>query len=428
MEMSRRRFLGSSAAAVMTAGVMGRGTVFGANDRIRIACVGINGRGESHIQGFSDQPGSEVVALCDVDRKVLEGRAAAFEKNTGKKPKTYVDMRDLFADDGIDAVTFATPNHWHSLGAIWACQAGKDVYVEKPMSHNVFEGRQLVEVAKQSGRVVMVGTQRRTEKDWNRAIQRLREGVIGDLYMARALCFKNRDSIGIQPDGTPPDTLDWNLWQGPAAERAYNPNYVHYNWHWFWAYGNGDMGNQGVHQMDVALWGLGQRWPVRVGCMGGRYTYEDQGETPNTQVATFQYDDGTMLVFEVRGRATNDELGARVGNLFYGSGGYMVDTRFFDKDNKEIPDTEAKEIDLENSHWAQFLKAVRSRKPEDNTALPESGHCSAAHCHLANVAYRVGSQLQFDGAAEQFTGANAGDANALLSRNYRAGFEVKKVS
>ncbi len=428
MEQTRRQFLGTSAAAVLVAGTMATGKVFGANDRVRVACVGIHGRGKSHIDGFSKQDDSEVVALCDVDSEVLAGRGKELESKTGKKAKLVADMRDIMADKDIDAVSFATPNHWHSLGSVWACQAGKDVYVEKPLSHEIWEGRQLVAAAEKHGRVVMHGTQRRSEKDWVRAIQRLHGGVIGDVYMARALCFKNRDSIGTAEPKAPPERLDWTLWQGPAKEQPYSDLYVHYNWHWFWEYGNGDLGNQGVHQMDVGVWGMNKGLPVKAASMGGRFGYSDQGQTANTQVCTFSYADGTMLVFEVRGRATNDEAGAKIGNLFYGSDGYMVDGKFFDKSGKEIPDDKGLEdVAATNDHFVSFIRAVRSRDPKDNPAPALVGHLAAAHCHLGNIAYRVGATLAFDPQQEKFTGADAEAANALLRRDYRKGFEVPEI-
>jgi len=430
MALSRRQFLGTSAAAVIAAGTMAKGTVFGANDRIRVCCIGIHGRGEAHIGGTLAQKDAEIVALCDVDKDVLENRAAEVEKKTGKKPKLYRDMRDAFADDAIDVVTFGTPNHWHSLGTIWACQAGKDVYVEKPLSHNVWEGRQLVEAAKKHNRVVQHGTQRRSEETWLRAIRAMREGIIGEIYMARALCFKNRNAIG--PQDTPkPDNFDWNLWQGPADEKPFSDLYVHYNWHWFWNYGNGDIGNQGVHQMDVATWGLNKGLPVKVESSGGRFTYKDGAETPNTQTASFTYEDGSMLVFEVRGRCTNSEGGTKIGNLFYGSEGYFVEgsddnsMKFYDTKDKEIP---IPNFEKSNSiGWmANFFRAVRSRKEEDNFAPPLAGHIASAHCHLANCAYRMGHTLQFDPKAEQFVNDN--DANTLLTRPYRDPFVVPKIA
>lgn len=429
MKVSRRGFI-SASAAVFTAGVFGRGTVFGANDRIRVACIGINGRGISHIEGFTKCRGSEVVALCDVDSKVLAARTKQLKEKTGKEPRVFVDMRDVMADQNIDAVAFATPNHWHTLGSVWACQAGKDVYVEKPLSHSVWEGRQLAAAAEKYGRVVVHGTQSRSDRTWLRAIQRLNEGVIGDVYMARALCYKNRDSIGNQEFKQPPTNLNWPLWQGPAKEQPYCDNYVHYNWHWFWEYGNGDIGNQGVHQMDIATWGLGMQLPVRVAGMGGRYGYQDQGQTANTEICTFTYPDGRLLVFEVRGRATNDEAGVKIGNLFYGSAGYMADRKFFDKDGKEIPDTNANadNEDDADDHFANFIKAVQSRKPEHNPAPASVGHISSAHCHLGNIAYRTQLTLTFDPATERFTGVGADDGNKLLKREYRPDFEVPQLA
>ena len=445
MSVSRRTFLGTSAAAVLAAGTLASKNVFGANDRIRVGCVGLHGRGRSHIAAFSDLAGSEVTALCDVDRKVLEEQAGRLRRRTGKQPKTYVDMRDLLADGSVDAVSFATPNHWHTLGAIWACQAGKDVYVEKPLSHNLWEGRQLVEAAARYGRVVQHGAQRRSDPEWIRAIQRMREGVIGKVYMARALCFKARGSIGHKPDGPAPDGLDWDLWQGPAPARPFNPNYVHYNWHWFWAYGNGDLGNQGVHQMDVAVWGLDKGFPVRVSSSGGRFGYEDQGETPNTQICTYTYGDGTLLVFEVRGLPTNDEGGARVGNLFYGSEGYMIEREFFDTKGRPIRDvgraaapragrrgtraapSPPPTVRGTGNHYETFLRAVRSRKPEDIAGSALDGHLSSGHCHLGNIAFRVGRDLTFDPTTERFVGEFSGEANVLLSREYREGFEVPRL-
>ncbi|HEO69774.1 MAG TPA: Gfo/Idh/MocA family oxidoreductase [Candidatus Hydrogenedentes bacterium] len=409
MSVTRRQFLGRSAAAVLVAGTMTRGKVFGANDRIRVGVVGIHGRGGSHIDGFSGLDDSEVVALCDCDRNVLAARAKQLEERCGKKPKTYVDMRELIADGEIDAVSFATPNHWHTLGTVWACEAGKDVYVEKPLSHEVWEGRQLVAAAKRWNRIVQHGTQR-------------------------------RNAIGEGVEMEPPEHLDWTLWQGPATERPYKdyPNkqgdegfYVHYNWHWCWHYGNGDIGNQGVHQMDVALWGLDKGFPTRVVSMGGRYGYEDGGETANTQVSTFQYADGTMLVFEVRGRYTNNEAGAMVGNLFYGSEGYMVEDKLYDKNGKQLPDPEEKslsEVGVDGNHFYSFVKAVQSRNQDDVQGTALDGHLSSAHCHLANISYRIGRELHFDPKTERFVGEGATEGNELLRRACRAGFEVPELA
>ncbi|MGI6460944.1 MAG: Gfo/Idh/MocA family protein [Candidatus Hydrogenedentales bacterium] len=424
MPVTRRQFLGSSAAAVLVAGTMSKGTVLGANDRVRIGVAGLNSRGGDHLRGFSNTEGSEVVAICDVDSRVLEGRAKWLEDNTGKRPKTFVDIRDMIADPEIDAVSYATPNHWHALGSVWACQAGKHVFVEKPVSHNYNEGVALIEAANAANVVVQHGTQSRSDHKWIRAMERIHSGVIGEVYMARALCYKNRDSIGFKPDEAPPEWLDWTLWQGPAPEQPFNGNYVHYNWHWFWAYGNGDIGNQGVHQMDIAAWGMNKGLPNKVFSMGGRYAYEDQGETPNTQVATLKYPDGTMTVFEVRGRATNAEGDQKVGNLFYGSGGYAVGTTLYDTEGKEIPDeaVEAKPEWGTGDHYRNFITAIRNRDVNHVHGNALQGHTGCAHIHLSNIAYRVKASLDFDPASQRFLGND--EANTLLTRVYREGFEV----
>lgn len=429
--LTRRQFIGASAAAVVAAGTMPKGRVFGANNRVRVGVVGLHGRGQSHMNGFAELPLSDVVALCDVDKNVLEAAAKALKEKTGKKVKTFTDMRDMLESKTVDAVSFATPNHWHTLGSVWACQAGKDVYVEKPLSHEVWEGRQLVAAAEKYGRIVQHGTQNRSDPQWVRAMQRLKAGEIGEVFMARALCYKRRDAIPEAQPEAPPKNLDWNLWQGPAQERQFSKCYVHYNWHWFWDYGNGDIGNQGVHQMDVAVWGLGKGLPVRVSSSGGRFGYKDQGETANTQICTYTYADGKLLVFEVRGRATNDEGGAKIGNLFYGSNGYMVDGKFFDGDGKEIPDKEKltpQDLGVTGSHYETFIQAVINRKQIEGRATAIDGHLSAAHGHLGNIAYRAGHDLRFDPEKETFTGEGCAEANALLKRAYRKGFEVPQLA
>jgi predicted dehydrogenase len=329
-------------------------------------------------------------------------------------------------DKNVDCISIATPNHWHALATIWACQAGKDVYVEKPSSHNIWEGRKQIEAARKYKCIVQHGTQNRSAGAVQEAMALLREGVIGEVYMARALCFKNRGSIGFHPDeDAPPPGVHYDIWLGPAPKRKFNKNRFLYQWHWNWAYGNGDIGNQGVHQMDIARWGLGRQLPTKVCSMGGRFTYEDQGETPNTQVSTLQYEDGAMLVFEVRGRETNAEekleRELKIGNLFYGSKGYMAihGNRFKTVVNgKPGPNGDGGG----ENHIHNFHRAVRSRKVSDLTADIEEGHYSSALCHLANVSYRLGRSLEFDPKTETFKDDK--EANALLSRRYRSPFVI----
>jgi len=438
--MGRRKFLRNSAgaAAVGAATLTGcatpaaapapkPGRVMGANDRIRMGVIGIRSQGDGHIKellGLQKGMNVEVAALCDVDEHVLANRMKEVEDATGKAPAIYTDLRDLFDDDSIDAVSTATPDHWHALVTIWACQAEKDVYVEKPVSHNVGEGRKIVEAARKYNRIVQTGTQNRSRGGVRKAMELLHEGAIGEVFMARALCFKPRDSIGVKPDTETPPWVHYDIWLGPAPKRPFNENRFHYNWHWFWDYGTTDMGNQGIHQMDIARWGLNRGLPTKVQGVGGRFGYKDQAETPNTQVTTFEYNDGAQLVFEVRGRFTNDEGGVRIGNLFYGSKGYMTvngnDYQIFLGRNEKPEPSQG--VSRSESHMANFLKAVRSRNREDLNADILEGHLSSALCHLGNVAYRLGRKLTFDPKTETFVGDE--EANMYLTRNYRPPFVV----
>jgi predicted dehydrogenase len=428
--MNRRDFLkkstkGVAALAAGAAAIKAGWSEVAASDVIRIAVIGVNGRGQAHVKAFRGIKGVQVVALCDPDQRVLSQVARATGQATGKPPKTYVDIRELLKDKEVDAVSIATTNHWHSLATIWACQAGKDVYVEKPASHNIFEGRKMVEAARKYNRIVQVGSQGRSAPSVRKAMELLHGGAIGDVFMARALCFKRRDSIGFKPDEAPPADLSFDLWLGPAPQQSYNGNFVHYNWHWFWDFGNGDIGNQGVHQMDTARWGLGKGHAVKANSAGGRYGYKDQGQTPNTQTACLTYDDGKILVFDVRGRDTNDEAKVGIGNLFYGSKGWLAvygtegPYDLFLGDKKE---PEPRERGEGFDHFENFIEAVRKRDPKILTADVEEGHISAALCHLANIAHRLGRTVTFDPKTETFPGD--AEANELATRVYRPPFVV----
>lgn len=435
MSVTRRQFLGASAAAMVAAGTMGARRAHGANDRIRVAVIGLNGQGGSHLGEFLDRSEEvDVVALCDVDSDVLARRVAQAKEKSGKEPKAYSDMRQLFEDGGVDAVTIATPNHWHSLAAIWACQAGMDVYVEKPLSHNIYEGRQLVAAAAKYGRIVQHGTQSRSNPTLMRDLRLIHEGFIGDIVHSRGYVYKtgNRASIGHGSPAEPPANLNWDLWQGPAQEKPYLARedgsglQVHYNWHWFWDYGNGEIGNQGVHEMDLAVWGHNRGLPVKVYSTGGRYGWDDQGETPNTQATSFTYADGTIVTFEVRNLGSFHEGGGgSCGNSYFGTKGYYVrDAGFFGYDNKPIEVDEPLPESL--GRFGTFLKAVRSRKQEDVSAPVEAGHLACVHIHMGNAAYRLGRQLAFDPETERFVGDD--EANALASRAYREGFAVPQIA
>jgi predicted dehydrogenase len=428
--MNRRGFLCTSAGAV----------AFGlrpapASDVINIGIVGLGNRSRDIIAACAAQKGCRITAVCDIDQSRLDrGVELAAQSGTGK-PQGYRDIRKLLDSKDVDAVAVVTCNHWHALATVWACQAGKDVYVEKPASHNIWEGRRMVEAARKYGRVVQVGMQGRSITHKRRAIELLHQGAIGKVYLAKGLCFKRRLSIGKKPDGPVPPGVDYDLWLGPARFRPFNPNRFHYNWHWFWDTGNGDIGNQGPHQMDLARWGLGKSGlPRRVFSGGAKFVYDDDQQTPNTQTAVFDYDD-CQVVFEVRGLLSGGEGditfedGNFIGNLFFGSKGFMaLDARGFRVylgEKREAGErmnlVEAKPDDPA-PHVANFLDVVRTRRMGGLAATIEDGHISAAMCHMANISYRVGRSLTFDPAQEKF-GADA-DANELLSRQYRPPYTI----
>ncbi|MFN3322663.1 MAG: Gfo/Idh/MocA family protein [Bryobacteraceae bacterium] len=422
--LPRRAFLLTAASSL---------AVQGANDRINVAVVGLRGRGRDHITEYANQPNTRIAAVCDIDSAQTERAVALAEKLGAGKPRTYHDLRKLLEDKEVDAVSIANCNHWHALSTIWACQAGKDVYVEKPASHNIWEGRRMVEAARKYNRIVQAGMQSRSIEHKQRAIELLRNGAIGKLYMAKGLCYKRRTSIGRGPDGPVPPGVNYDQWLGPAPMRPFNPNRFHYNWHWFWDTGNGDIGNQGVHEMDIARWGLGKSGlPTKVVSEGGKFAYNDDQETPNTQTAILDYGDA-QLVFEVRGLITPGEATVRtdantIGNIFFGTEGYMVvDSHKFEVfrgENRELVE-EGKaggRIWDTGPHIANFLKAMRSRRHQDLNADIEEGHISAALCHMANISYRVGRKLKFDPATENFPGDE--EANQLVSRKYREPYVV----
>ena len=396
-----------------------------ANDTVRLAVIGVRGRGREHVQGFTRLKDVKITTICDVDPGVIGPAMEAVNKRNGSEPKFVQDLRRVFDDKSIDAVSIATPNHWHSLATIWAVQAGKDVYVEKPVSHNIFEGRKMVEAARKYRRIVQTGTQCRSNKGIQDAVEFLRSGGLGTVYLARGLCYKRRDSIGHKPDGPVPKGVDYSLWLGPAAEKPFNPNSFHYNWHWFWDTGNGDLGNQGIHQMDIARWGLGKNeFPKTVMASGGRFGYTDDGQTPNTLNVSFDFDD-SLLEFEVRGLPTNAEAGAKVGVLFYGTKGVLSITSYSDwqtylgHDGAKGPGGKGG-----GDHFANFVAGVKARDCKKLHADIEEGHLSSSYCHLGNIAYRLGRKLHINPTTESFVNDRAADA--MLTREYRAPFVVPK--
>ena len=463
-DVTRRHFMETGTALAALAGIsslVSSERVLGANDRVRVAICGLHGRGNDHLQNYAKIKNVEIAALCDIDESVLSERAAQMEKAGLAKAAVFTDVRKLLDDKSIDAISIATPNHWHSLMAIWACQAGKDVYVEKPCSHNLWEGQQLVKAAARYNRIVQHGTQSRSDRSVREAVQKISEGAIGDAYMARGICYKWRDTIGKASVQPVPPGVDYDRWTGPAPLREFTKNRFHYNWHWQWQYGNGDLGNQGVHQMDVARWGMGLGFPSKVSAIGGHFMFQDDQETPNDLSCSFQFDlpGGVrrLITFEVRHWITNHEAeigtsglgvpepvksasrptlgptsGSRnsIGNIFYGSKGYLAtgdeDAATYavwlgQDQEKQPPVTGGSEL----AHFQNFIDCVVSRKKADLHAPIEEGHISCALVHLANASYRLGRTIDFNPETQTVIGDD--EAARLLrdgDRSYRAPFVI----
>jgi predicted dehydrogenase len=443
-EFSRREFAG--AAALGGVGVLSQPRkVLGANERVRVAICGVRGRGMDHFKNYAKLPNVEIAAVCDVDENVAAESTGRMVKMGVPRPKTYVDVRELLDRKDIDAISIATPNHWHSLIAIWACQAGKDVYVEKPCSHNLWEGRQLVKAAQRYNRIVQHGTQIRSAAAIREGIQKVHDGYLGEVYMARGICFKWRDTIGRAAQEAVPAGVHYDLWTGPAPAAPFTRNRFHYNWHWNYAYGNGDLGNQGVHQIDMARWGLGVGFPNKVSAIGGHFMFDDDQNTPNDLCCAFEFDlpggKRRMISFEVRHWITYNEagigtpeLGSKdknpIGNIFFGSKGYM-------STGEEAADTYKVWLGREQQaqpsvhegnqffHFKNFIDCVISRKKEDLHAPIEEGHISCGLMHLANASYRLGRTIHFNPETEQAIGDE--EADKLLrdgDRGYRAPYTV----
>lgn len=432
--------------------------IFGANDRVRVAVVGLNGQGWAHVHEYSKMPGVEIAAVCDIDDNVMSKRLSEMETMGLKKPATFVDLRKLLEDKSIDAVSIATPNHWHSLEAIWSCQAGKDVYCEKPMCHNVWEGQQLLRAVEKYNRIAQHGTNSRSGQAILEGMQKMRDGLIGDVYLARGLCYKWRDTIGHAEVEPVPAGVNYDLWTGPAPLKPFTQNRFHYKWHWIWDTGNGDFGNQGIHELDVARWGLGVKYPTRVAAIGAHVMFEDDQTTPNVLNVAYEFTmpDGKkrLMEFEVRHWMTNHEadIGSpafgggdvpaalgnaaevkrkagpqnTVGNIFYGSKGYVA-MNGYDSYKSWIGQEQepGPHATAAGNNWANFIDCVRSRKKEDLNAPIAEGLISCTLLHLGNASYRVGRALQFD--PEKMVVIGDPEASRLLrdgDRGYRSPYVV----
>ncbi len=441
MKKSRRKFIKntvSASTATFLAPSIVSASVFGANDRINAVVLGVNGRGKNHISSLMKQKNVHVTKLCDPDRNLLLKRQREFKNKYNKDVSLEQDLRKVMDDKDIDVVSIASPNHWHALSVIWACQAGKDVYVEKPGSHNIFEGRKMVEAAQKYDRIVQHGVQLRSSPAINEAIGLLRDGYIGNVYMARGLVFRWRGDIGDKGFSSVPKGLDYDLWTGPAPKRPFTENLVHYNWHWHWDYGNGDVGNQGIHETDLCMWGLDVGLPTKITSMGGKFLWNDCKEVPEVLTSVYNYpEEGKIIQFEVRPWCTNTEEGATVGNIFYGDKGILVVDGYSkyktylgkDRTPGKSGDDGAKEASGmdrgsggTDGHFTNFIEAVRKHDSGILTAPIETGHLSSGLAHLGNIAYRMEKVLTFNPQAEKFV--NDPEADKMLTRNYRQGFEV----
>lgn len=481
--MNRRNFLKSSVSGIgLTAATLSAGpwtNVLGANDTIRVGVIGFNSKGSQHINVFRELPGVKVVALCDADTEILDREVAKF-KERGEKVKAFQDLRKLIDQKDIDAIVIATPNHWHSLAAIWACEAGKDVYVEKPVSHNIWEGRQLLNAANKYKRIVQSGTQNRSDVGMRAFKEYLDDGNLGKVKWAHGLWFKRRQSIGFVngPQSTP-KSVDYNLWTGPATLEPLRREKLHYDWHWNWSTGNGDMANIGVHQIDDCRFFCDLKGnPKSVISFGERWGYIDDGQTPNTNVAVFEYD--IPLIIEVRGLPMSKDInamdhvrGVRAGNIIMCEKGYFAGGRgggwVYDLNGKKVKQFPG---DGGGTHQANFIEAVRNRDSKILRSPVEEGHYSSVVCHMANISYRlgrhgnfedinakvgnnstvldrienmkehlianeiditkskvkIGASLKFDSKKEQFAGELSDEANMYVSRNYREPFIVPNIS
>jgi len=465
---SRRFFLGAATAVAAS-------RVWGANDKINVGLVGIGGRGTNHLDIYSRLPDARVAGLCDVNQAARETAQARLQRNGGDKAKEYEDLRQMFAESTVDAVSIATPNHWHALAAIWAMKAGKDVYGEKPACYNIHEGQMMIKTARETNRMLQIGSQHRSNPMKIKAMEAMHGGLIGKVYLAKGLCFKRRQSIGHKPDSPTPAGLNWDLFLGPAPMRPFNELRFHYNWHWFWDTGNGDIGNQGVHEIGICRWGLGDPdFPKAAVAMGGKYAYDDDQETPNTLMASYDYGGGREIMFEVRGLLTGGEgtpprrggggagggrgrgargptdgvaaanpptpapapvaaanpsnpINVQIGNLFYGTEGWaaMSDQGFQaykGESNEAIMDERSQGGDTTGLHMENFLSACRSRNYKELHDEIGNAYLSACMCHLANISYRTGHKLTIE-AGPKFAGDS--EANKLMTREaYRKPYVV----
>ena len=423
--LTRRDFLKQTAiatAGLATLGSTSSRAAKGPNDKILLGIIGCNGRGKDHINGHLADQNVEIAYICDVDSRAVDNGIALALKKQQRKPKGVKDFRQLLDDKEVDAVSIAVPDHWHTPATVLACAAGKHVYIEKPGSHNAHESELIVAAAHKHQRIVQMGNQRRSWPWVIEAMQALHSGEIGKLYMARAWYTNHRPTIGHGKPAAVPEWLDYSMWQGPALERPYRDNVIHYNWHWFWNWGTGELGNNGVHFLDLARWGLQVDHPKKVVCGGGRYHFQDDWETPDIYTVHFDFGD-KAIVWDGQSCDPHGFEGEKIGVNFYGDKGALClagnNYRVYDLNDKVIRDVKGKGDDV--LHFANFHSAIRSGTKL--TSEIEDGQKSTLLCHLGNIAWRSGNTVNFDPVKRRIEGDKK--AAALWSRNYRKGWEPK---
>lgn len=424
---NRRQFIRTSTAAAAFVAVAPSINVLGANNRINVAVIGPGGMGSGHVSALAAEKDLRVACVCDPDSLRRDKAAARVESLKGGSPKKVGDFRRILEDKDIDAVFIATPDHWHAPATILACDAGKHVYVEKPASHNLREGRLMIEAARRNKRVVQVGTQSRSATHTKEAIKHIQAGAIGEVLVAKAWNSQRRRDIGKHKPSAPPRELDFDMWVGPAAWQPYQQNLLHATWRWWHNFGTGDMGNDGVHDIDIARWGLGvETHPTRIVALGGKYFFDDDQQFPDTQTVAFEYAGASksgrpkQLIFEQRIWSPYNQEGFDNGNAWYGTEGMILfskrgEGKVYGPKNKLIAEFTGK-IDL-RAHHRNFFDCIRDGgRP---AADIEIGHLSSSLCHLGNIATRTGRTLNFDPKTETIAGDK--EASSLLSRDYREG-------
>lgn len=445
---SRRSFVSMAAAPALTSAFAQQRS---ANDSINVGVVGFRGRGRDHYRAFAKMPGVKVAYLCDVDERLFPGAVAEVEGIAGYRPETMFDIRRLLEKKDLDAISIATPDHWHALATIWACQAGKDVYCEKPVCHNLREGRKMVEAARKYNRIVQAGLNRRSELRNKAGVEFVRGNKFGPTYRAKAVVYRGRTTIGKVQEASIPQGVHWDLFLGPAPYKPYTLNRFHYGWHYFWDTSTTEVGNNGVHAIDVVRWALNKNeHPVKISCFGGLFVDSSDQEVPNVQNAAFQYADGTLVDLEVTTLPSPSFGGVQMGEFFYTPQGYVTSAKnwstvlaeFTPRNTPDPPSGVSNRLNnvsfpniaykpgpaipdvggQEGSHFQNFIDCVRSRKREDLNCEIEQGFLSTALCHLANIAFRTGRMLKFDPKTETFPGD--AEANQYLTRKYREPFVV----